>query len=302
MAPLVGQRVAIEGISAKPELNGQKGVAIGFDDGKGRYNVKLDSGAVVAIKPNNLQADRSAGGGGVPGMGDIPGMGGGMPGGMPGGGAAMPAMMLAQLMQRLRGMLPPGINPTHAALGAAAAFYAIRSSGVSLPLVALVGGGGAWAYRASRGAGLVTEARRAAEGAADAASRATGRPGSALQATIVGLATVALVGRYVIFAPSKSKVGGGDYDGAGGYAAYTKGYQDGQKGRPFDPIVDEGGGSASSGGGGFGLGSMLNLMIVGPMLYRMGGQPWSPQTFIASLKANPINAIMLLSMVSNWIF
>ena len=76
MAPLVGQRVAIEGISAKPELNGQKGVAIGFDDSKGRYNVKLDSGAVVAIKPNNLQADRSAGGGGVPGMGDIPGMGG----------------------------------------------------------------------------------------------------------------------------------------------------------------------------------------------------------------------------------
>ena len=125
---------------------------------------------------------------------------------------------------------------------------------------------------------------------------------SALQATIVILATVALVGRYVIFAPSKSKVGGGDYEGAGGYAAYTKGYQDGQKGRPFDPIVDEGGGSASSGGGGFGLGSMLNLMIVGPMLYRMGGQPWSPQTFIASLKANPINAIMLLSMVSNWLF
>ena len=36
-------------------------------------------------------------------------------------------------------------------------------------------------------------------------------------------------------APSKSKVGGGDYEGAGGYAAYTKGYQDGQKGRPFDP-------------------------------------------------------------------
>ena len=66
--------------------------------------------------------------------------------------------------------------------------------------------------------------------------------------------------------------------------------------------MDEGGGSASSGGGGFGLGSMPNLMIVGPMLYRMGGQPWSPQTFIASLKANPINAIMLLSMVSNWIF
>ena len=60
--------------------------------------------------------------------------------------------------------------------------------------------------------------------------------------------------------------------------------------------------SSASSGGGFGLGSMLNLMIVGPMLYRMGGQPWSPQTFIASLKANPINAIMLLSMVSNWIF
>ena len=52
MGRLVGRRVALEGIDSK--LNGQKGVAIGFDDAKDLYKVKLYSGDVVAVKPNNL--------------------------------------------------------------------------------------------------------------------------------------------------------------------------------------------------------------------------------------------------------
>ena len=52
MARLVGRRVALQGIDSK--LNGQKGVAIGFDDAKDLYKVKLYSGDVVAVKPNNL--------------------------------------------------------------------------------------------------------------------------------------------------------------------------------------------------------------------------------------------------------
>ena len=39
-APLVGQRVVIDGLSSKPELNGTKGTAASFDEAKGRYNVK----------------------------------------------------------------------------------------------------------------------------------------------------------------------------------------------------------------------------------------------------------------------
>ena len=49
MARLVGRRVALEGIDSK--LNGQKGVAIGFDDDKGLYKVKLYSGDAVASSP-----------------------------------------------------------------------------------------------------------------------------------------------------------------------------------------------------------------------------------------------------------
>eukprot|EP00966_Prymnesium_polylepis_P214095 4958718-Prymnesium_polylepis.2 len=69
-APLQGRRVTIEGIQAKPELNGLTGTAVSFDDAKGRYNVKLDQGETVAIKPANLRAqpEGGAGGGGMPGM------------------------------------------------------------------------------------------------------------------------------------------------------------------------------------------------------------------------------------------
>ena len=35
-----------------------------FDDAKGRYNIKMDAGGFLALKPANVLADRSAGGGG----------------------------------------------------------------------------------------------------------------------------------------------------------------------------------------------------------------------------------------------
>ncbi|EOD35865.1 hypothetical protein EMIHUDRAFT_227184 [Emiliania huxleyi CCMP1516] len=44
MAPLVGRRVIVDGLSSKPELNGSRGIAVGFDEDKGRYTVRLDAG------------------------------------------------------------------------------------------------------------------------------------------------------------------------------------------------------------------------------------------------------------------
>jgi hypothetical protein len=35
-APLLGSRVVIHGLVAKPELNGRAGTAVSFDDDKGR--------------------------------------------------------------------------------------------------------------------------------------------------------------------------------------------------------------------------------------------------------------------------
>ena len=53
---LVGQRVVIDGLVAKPEHNGTQGAALSFDPTSGRYNVQLDStGTILALKPQNLQ-------------------------------------------------------------------------------------------------------------------------------------------------------------------------------------------------------------------------------------------------------
>ena len=82
-APLVGRRVQIQNLASKPELNGTYGLATSFDDAKGRYNVKLQDGKDIALKPSSLTAadETRRGNNGMPGTGGMPGMGG-----MPGGG------------------------------------------------------------------------------------------------------------------------------------------------------------------------------------------------------------------------
>jgi hypothetical protein len=53
--PLLGRRVVINGLVAKPELNGRTGTAVSFDDAKGRYSVELDgASSSFMIKPCNL--------------------------------------------------------------------------------------------------------------------------------------------------------------------------------------------------------------------------------------------------------
>jgi ubiquitin C len=51
---LLGRRVVINGLVAKPELNGRTGTAVSFDDAKGRYSVELDETSSFMIKPCNL--------------------------------------------------------------------------------------------------------------------------------------------------------------------------------------------------------------------------------------------------------
>jgi hypothetical protein len=70
----LGSSVVIVGLKAKPQLNGQAASVLGWDETKGRYNVSLSgggvvaSGGVLALKPENLsanlmQADGGGGGG-----------------------------------------------------------------------------------------------------------------------------------------------------------------------------------------------------------------------------------------------
>ena len=66
MAPLLGQRVVLSGLSALPELNGQRGVARSFEGG--RYAVALEGGGEsVRVRPGNLSpaAAKRASSGGV---------------------------------------------------------------------------------------------------------------------------------------------------------------------------------------------------------------------------------------------
>jgi ankyrin repeat protein len=53
--PLLGRRVAIIGLVAKPEFNGRTGTALSFDDDKERYSVELDKcSSLMMLKPWNL--------------------------------------------------------------------------------------------------------------------------------------------------------------------------------------------------------------------------------------------------------
>jgi hypothetical protein len=55
VTPLLGSRVLIKGLVAKPELNGRTGTAVRFDDDEGRYWVELDdTSSSCMIKPCNV--------------------------------------------------------------------------------------------------------------------------------------------------------------------------------------------------------------------------------------------------------
>ena len=55
-APVCGmQRVALSGLSARPDLNGARGVTAGLDPQSGRWAVLLESGERVAVKPARLR-------------------------------------------------------------------------------------------------------------------------------------------------------------------------------------------------------------------------------------------------------
>ena len=49
-------RVQVVGLKGRPELNGQKGTIGDFNEAKGRYPVRLESGEAVLIEMMNLLA------------------------------------------------------------------------------------------------------------------------------------------------------------------------------------------------------------------------------------------------------
>lgn len=183
-APLVGRRVVLEGIVSKPEWNGQLGLALSFDDAKGRYNVKLDQGELTSLKPANLRAAPEAQGmpgfSGMPGMGGIPGMAG-MPG--MGNGLGSAAVILSRLVRQLR-----AASPQHASMAMMGLIMLLRMLGVnlfSLPVL-LLGGGGYFLYQQRNGSvsirDAVTSTRHAVKRFGNFIGGVTGVPLSEAQA------------------------------------------------------------------------------------------------------------------------
>ena len=83
------------------------------------------------------------------------------------------------------------------------------------------------------------------------------------------------------------------YDPTAEMRAASAGY-----GAGYVPPVAE----ASSSGSGFGIGSLVSLFMLGSYLYRAGGGGggggWSFPMAIASIKANPMQGVMMLMMLS----
>lgn len=52
----IGSKVAIQGLTGAPELNGKQGTVKSWDADKGRWNVLMPGGDIKALKPENLKA------------------------------------------------------------------------------------------------------------------------------------------------------------------------------------------------------------------------------------------------------
>ena len=52
-----GTKARLQGLKAKPELNGQEGTLLSFDKIKGRWQTLLSSGISVQVKPENLEVN-----------------------------------------------------------------------------------------------------------------------------------------------------------------------------------------------------------------------------------------------------
>jgi hypothetical protein len=288
----VGDRVEVQGIQARPQLNGMFGTVTGRAP-NGRLNVRLENieQETVALKPANLTTVGSSGGGSGGGGG---GGGGGFGSRVPGvaGLLAAATQMAEQLRDQVRMMVPhPQVHmmldqmSTNQLLGGLAVGVAAGMHFLSgwvpwkvlIVLVALA------LFLTQHGVG-----KRLLSAASARATELSGRHITESQVLMAICLAVALAGRTFLGSPSGG--GGGGGGGTGGAAggsrsgntaesvteAYAKGYEDGKAGNKYDapkyvpPEFDDdyeygrgSSSSSSSGSGGFGIWSLMRYMYLG---------------------------------------
>lgn len=261
-------------------------------------------------------------GGGMPGFGGgMPGFGGGMPGGMPGmppgGLPAMVAQLSAKLQQKLAAAgirLPPGLSPQKAIVGASVAALValyIMNRFISKYVLLAVSLAAYWGTQTDSG-------RRVLAKGSARVSAAIRRPLPSYAAPGALCLTVGVLGHMLLSDGVLGVLGGSDGVSASIAPestiadairdAYQQGYDDGVAGadpRPPKPIqlpnfdtANEGVGQSS--GSGFGLGSLMRYGMIASYGYNLGKTPggWDPQLAMANAKANPMQILMMLMMVS----
>lgn len=327
-----GDRVTIHGLSSKPELNGTSAILLG-PGANGRVTVRLDSGKEMALKQENLgiaapggmpgggsmpSGGPPGGGGGMPGFGGgMPGFGGagggmpGMPGMPPGGLNAMMSQLVATLQQQLAAAgirLPPGVSPMQAAgiavVVAAAGLYAV-SYFVPFTVMGVVAGLAYVGKMTAGGRGLLAKC-------ATKASATIRRPVQPQQVLVFACIAALFIGRWFLGGSSAgvSASPATDFYGTGLREAYKQGYDDALAGldpRPPKHIpveYDVGGGAAAAQSSSFGMGSLLRYGMIASYVYRLGAGPggFSFPAALANLQANPMQAVMMLMMMSGSMF
>lgn len=271
--------VEVVGLNRRPDLNGARGRAEGFDEASGRYHVTMTgSGEQVALRAENLREVHAPQANAAP-----PQRGGG-------------------------GDMLAAVEPKHVAMVIAAVL--VFGFGVSLMnagLVALVGM--LMHGSARRNGGIGPAFQSLTNQVAGLVGRATGHRPTPTQTTVLLIACAALLWWWMVggVLPVGSGRDGGSRrrtrsDTFGGYGYGNGGYGSGYGG---------GGGYGGSGGGGFlGLGSGVDLSfligaaMLGSYVWRLGGggrpEGWSVGQFIHSVRnMDMFQMMMFLNLVQN---
>ena len=320
-APYVNKAVEVMGLKSRADLNGKQGFAVSFDASKGRYNVRLADGMVIALKPANLKkvegqdedgSSSSAGGGA--GAGPSSSFFGGA------GGNPDIQRQLEQFQRMLAaefpGLTPKQIGMTIAGLVVLEIFiifyFGFMRGAWTFLFFLMCSGAIAPAYRTFRRSGPRAAAEQFGGFINKKIARFTFARGMPpLIAAALPIVLFAVVFAFVL-GPSSASSGASasatasraGLSSADIESFYSLGYEDAQLNRPFGTSLPSSSSEAdfddapprppagprASSSSSFGFSKIILLCLVGKQAFDLGKQPgggWNPQLALANVQALP---------------
>lgn len=256
--------VEVQGLQARPALNGQRGRAEYLDATSGRYHVTMHSGETVALRPANLRELPQD----QPRAAAAPGGGGGW--------LAMPTFLA-------------NVEAKHIGIGVLIAL--VFGAGVSLMNAGLIVALGLLCHRqAQRHGGIGPAGRVITRTVAESVRRITGQQVTPAQATLLLIAcTMVLLWWSGIYDSFVSSWRGGRRSSSWFGPPSSPSSRRRMDGGPGGGYYDGDGGSGFFGlGSGVDLSFMLGAMMLGSMVWRLGGgsrpEGWSLGQFFHSVQ------------------